>query len=81
MATNPEAMSGRKHSLLDVKHPMFRPVWVRALIVGVFFLWTLVEVRNGQTIWAAIFAVAVGYLFWQFFIAFNPSDYTDEDDN
>lgn len=59
---------------LDVRHPMFLPVWRRALAVALPLLWSLVEVGQGALIWAAIFAAAGLYLGWAFFVAWDSEE-------
>ena len=64
----------------DVKHPLFRPLWVRVLVCGVLAAWTVFEVSNGAYVWAGVFAAAALYLGWQFFVAFKPEDYEKDTD-
>ena len=59
---------------LDVQHPMFRPLWLRLLIVAVILCWAVVEVRGGNVFWAAVFLVSGAYLAHQFLWAFDPGD-------
>ncbi|MDJ0639973.1 MAG: hypothetical protein QNJ20_14160 [Paracoccaceae bacterium] len=63
----------------NVRHPFFRPFWRRALLTGVCLAWAVFELSNAQVIWALVFALAGGYLFFQFFVAFDPKDYEDHD--
>ncbi|MEL7117430.1 MAG: hypothetical protein AAGP08_17910 [Pseudomonadota bacterium] len=63
----------------DVRHPFFRPFWRRALFVGALATWTVYEVVNANWIWAGVFAVASGFLAYQWFVIFDPKDYEPED--
>ena len=63
----------------DVRHPIFRPFWRRALATGLCFGWALFEFSNGQAFWAALFAACGAYLFYEFFIRFDPADYEDKE--
>ena len=60
---------------LDVRHPMFRPLWARLLAVGLPAAWAAFEAVRGEWLWAAVFGVAAGYLAWAYLIAFDPADY------
>ena len=59
----------------SVSHPAFRPLWVRVLMVGVCLGWAVVEFLYSSPLWAAIFGVAGLYLFWGFFVAYDPEEY------
>jgi len=64
-------------SQFDVRHPFFRPLWRRAGFVGALGAWTLYELSNGNTIWAAIFGASTAYLAYHWFVVFDPKDYGD----
>ncbi len=55
----------------EVRHPIFRPMWRRVLVVAVLSAWTLYEVSQGNWGWAALFGGAILYLAWAFFWAFD----------
>jgi len=59
-------------SFLDVQSPVFRPLWLRVVIVGVCALWTLVEFSNDSGFWVLLFGAATVYLGYQFFVVFDP---------
>ena len=64
----------------NVQSEMFRPVWLRALIVGICFAWAGLELFvSGSAFWALMSGAIGAYLFHQFFIAFNPVDKDDPD--
>ncbi len=57
---------------LDTNHPMFRPLWVRALIVGGTGIWALFEVSLGNLFWALIFGALAAYAGWGLFVTYDP---------
>ena len=65
-------------SQFDVQHPLFKPLWLRLLIIGIGAAWTVVELRGGNWFWAGLFAVCTAYLVHQWLLFFNPVD-PDED--
>jgi hypothetical protein len=65
-----------KKTMWNVRTPFFRPLWRRALACVVCLFWAGVEFMYGTEIFGAVFLVAGGYLLHQFFIAFDPNDYT-----
>lgn len=65
-----------KKQMWNVKTPFFRPLWRRALACLVCLVWAGVELAYGNEIFGAIFLGAGVYLVYQFFITFDPEDYT-----
>ncbi|UWQ21299.1 hypothetical protein [Jannaschia sp. W003] len=53
---------------LDLRHPMFRPLWARVLAVAVVGGWAAVELLRGAPVWAAVFAAAAGWMAWSLLI-------------
>jgi hypothetical protein len=74
-------MVSKFQEAFDVRIPFFRPAWRRAALTLFCFVWAGVEFWNGSSGWASLFAAIGGYLFWQFFVRFDPADYekTTED--
>ncbi len=68
-------------SPFDVKHPMFRPFWRRALVTALVLGWAVFEWSGGNQLWALVFGVAGGYLFLQFFVQFDPADYEKSEED
>ena len=64
-----------KKSLFEVRHPFFRPFWRRAMATTAILGWAVFELSNGAQIWALVFGIAGMYLFFQFFIQFDPAEY------
>ena len=69
----------RLTSAFSVRHPVFRPLWRRLLLVGACFSWAGFEWLNGESLWALVFAGAGAWCAHQFFIAFDPKDYDQND--
>jgi hypothetical protein len=57
---------------LDTGHPMFRPLWVRVLIVAFAAGWGIFELATGSPFWAVIFLALAAYAAWGFFVDFHP---------
>ena len=68
-------MSRRWKDMFEVRHPFFRPFWRRFVATAVCLGWAGFEWWNGAPLWALLFAAAGAYLFWQFFVAFDPDHY------
>lgn len=62
------------------EHPMFRPLWVRILIVLICAGWGGVEFFNGTYFWCALFWGVGAYSAYRFFITFNPESRPDKED-
>lgn len=73
-------MQKQKMNFLDVKHPYFRPLWVRLLITGLTLAWAFLELFMGHTIWFALFFLCGAYLVREFFLRFDPADYEKSPD-
>jgi hypothetical protein len=57
---------------LDTEHPMFRPLWVRVLIVALCLGWAVFEFVDGSPFWGVIFLGLGGYAAYAFFAASEP---------
>jgi hypothetical protein len=57
---------------LDTEHPMFRPLWVRVLIVALCLGWAAFEFVDGSPFWGMIFLGLGGYAAYAFFAASGP---------
>jgi len=66
-----------KRDPLKARHPFFLPLYRRVLTVGACFAWGGVELYLDNAIWSALFAGLGAYLAYQFFVIFDPEDYTD----
>ncbi len=65
-----------KKNMWNVKTPFFRPMWRRLLACVLPGIWAVVELTIGNPMFGALFVACAGYLVHQFFIVFNPDDYT-----
>lgn len=54
---------------LDTDHPMFRPLWVRVLVVALCLGWALFELIDGSPFWGVLFGALGVYAAWSFFLA------------
>lgn len=68
-------------SSFDVRHPFFRPLWRRAAFFGVIVVWACYEAYAGNSVWALVFGAAGAYLGYEFFIAFDPKNYSSASDD
>jgi hypothetical protein len=65
---------------LDTDHPMFRPLWVRVLIVALCVGWAAMEfgllgflgLPGGSPFWGMIFLALGAYAGYGFFLDFPP---------
>ena len=63
--------------IFDVQSPIFRPLWLRVVIVAFVLGWALIELIGANVVWAVIFGAAGVYLAYEFFVVFDP-DKEDE---
>lgn len=59
---------------IDPTHPVYRPLWVRLVLVGGCVAWTAVEYYNGQQTWGLIFLVISSYAFAQLLLFYKPPE-------
>ena len=67
-------MASVKKKFLDTDHPMFRPLWVRVLIVALCVGWAIFEFTTGSGFWGVLFLALGAYAAWGFFIEPRPKD-------
>jgi hypothetical protein len=68
------------NKFLDTDHPMFRPLWVRVLIVALCLAWALFEFGGlaflglpaGSPFWGMLFLAIGLYAAWAFFVTSRP---------
>jgi len=70
----------KKRSFFDVQSPALEPVWLRAAIVTACGVWGLMELSRGAVFWALVFGAAGAFLYYQFFMVWNPRDPEEEED-
>ena len=66
--------------ILGLRHPFFRQRWRRVLTVLVLLAWAIFEFANGATVWASLFGGLGLVAAWEFFVVYDPANYTDKDD-
>lgn len=64
----------------EVRHPIFLPLWRRALVVGFVSVWTVFELVFGSVFWAIIVGASAVYLLRAFFINFDPAEFQERQD-
>jgi len=60
--------------LIDTNHPMYRPLWVRLLIVGVCAGWAVLEFVNNEPFWMTVVGGIALYSAYVLLLTFKPSD-------
>ncbi|MFS8044224.1 hypothetical protein [Rhizobium sp. BR 314] len=58
--------------LIDPTHPIYKPLWVRILIVAVCFGWSAVETFGSQPFWAMLSGALGAYAAWMLLLNFKP---------
>ena len=58
---------------IDTSHPIYRPLWVRLLIVGFCAAWAVVEFVNHQIFWATVVGGVAAYSAYVLLIAFKSA--------
>ncbi|HEX8049680.1 hypothetical protein [Rhizobium sp.] len=58
--------------LIDPNHPVYKPLWVRVLIVGVCLGWATIEAFGPEPFWAVIVGALGAYSAWMLLLNFNP---------
>ena len=72
---------GRKFrsKALDLRHPIFLPVWRRVALIAVLGIWTVIEILFGNAFWALLMAGIGAYAIYVFFFDFElPDDGPDD---
>ncbi|MEJ8309077.1 hypothetical protein [Agrobacterium larrymoorei] len=65
--------------LIDTNHPMYRPLWVRLLIVGVCAGWAVLEFINNEPFWMTVVGGIALYSAYVLLLTFKPSDQKPEE--
>lgn len=80
MPDQPPNERKRRRPALDVRVPFFRPMWRRIAFVAVMVVWTAVEITRGSPWWALLTGGIGVYLFYEFFMIYDPKNYAGEKD-
>ncbi len=59
---------------LDLNSSFYRPVWIRAAIVGIAGGWGIFEFLTGAPFWGVLFCGAAAFAFHGLFITYRPDD-------
>lgn len=70
-----------KKKFFDLRLPFFLPLHRRVLTTGVLVVWTGVELFNQNAGWAVMFGEMALFTAYEFFIAFDPANYQDTNDD
>ncbi|TXB63441.1 DUF3329 domain-containing protein [Paracoccus aurantiacus] len=65
--------------MFDLQQDVYRPLWLRVVIVAVCLGWAAVEFVSGAPFWGILFGAVGLYAAHQFFIAFDPKDPDEAD--
>ena len=65
--------------LFNIRSPFFAPRGRRIVVTTVVLAWAAFELTTGNPGWAALFAAAGGWCFYEFFVIFDPDNYKDDD--
>lgn len=66
------------NKFFDVRTPMMKPLWRRIAFTVFSVGWGLVELRNGNTMFALIFLAAGGHLIREFFLKYDEAEWDAE---
>lgn len=57
---------------IDTSHPLYRPLWVRLLIVGFCAAWAVIEFVNREFFWGTIVGGIAAYAAYELLLKFIP---------
>lgn len=58
---------------IDTSHPLYRPLWVRLLIVGFCAAWAVIEFVNREFFWGTIVGGIAAYAAYELLVKFKPA--------
>lgn len=67
-------MTSKKPHALELRHPIFRPIWRRYALIVVLACWTVVEINYGNLFWALLVGGIGIYAAYVFFWDFTLPD-------
>jgi hypothetical protein len=59
-------------TIIDTNHPLYRPLWVRLLIVAVCAAWCAVEFYNHEPFWGTIVGGIAVYAAYVLLLTYKP---------
>ncbi|HCD85748.1 MAG TPA: hypothetical protein DEQ45_18305 [Agrobacterium sp.] len=66
---------------IDTSHPLYRPLWVRLLIVGFCAAWAVIEFVNREFFWGTIVGGIAAYAGYELLVKFKPANSSDVSTN
>ncbi|CVI61070.1 MULTISPECIES: hypothetical protein [Agrobacterium] len=66
---------------IDTSHPLYRPLWVRLLIVGFCAAWAVIEFVNREFFWGTIVAGIGVYAAYELLLKFKPAGDAPKSEN
>ncbi|QCM10799.1 hypothetical protein CFBP6625_10855 [Agrobacterium tumefaciens] len=66
---------------IDTSHPLYRPLWVRLLIVGFCAAWAVIEFVNREFFWGTIVGGIAAYAAYELLVKFKPANSSDVSTN
>ncbi|MCJ8519502.1 divalent metal cation (Fe/Co/Zn/Cd) transporter [Pseudorhizobium tarimense] len=66
--------------MIDIDHPMYKPLWARLLIVGVCVAWAGFEFYSGEPFWGMIVGAMGIYAGYKLFYEFGRKPKTEPAD-
>ncbi|MGP9791825.1 DUF3329 domain-containing protein [Roseinatronobacter sp. NSM] len=66
--------------MFDFSHAIYRPLWVRFLLVVVALGWGVFEFASGAPFFGVIFVGVGFFVAWRFFVAFDQSSAGEKDE-
>lgn len=60
--------------LVDFRHPFFKPMTRRIVIITLMAAWTVFEFVAGSDGWGAFFGGLTAYVAWGFFLSGQPDE-------
>ncbi len=64
---------------IDTNHPIYQPLWVRLLIVGLCAGWAIIEFINHEIFWATLIGGIAAYSAYVLLITFKPAPVKTEE--
>lgn len=58
---------------IDTSHPLYRPLWVRLLIVGLCTAWAVIEFVNREFFWGTLVGGIAAYAAYELLLKFKPA--------
>jgi hypothetical protein len=73
-----KARDGNTMLNIDTSHPLYRPLWVRLLIVGFCVAWAVIEFVNREFFWGTVVGGIGVYAAYELLVKFKPASDGDK---